>query len=230
MKGFQDNEGQIAFERGLVPETSNPKPFMRSFFLYFFLLPWLSFGQTFPSDLWYEGKVYLDSVDELKGHIKYDLTNDLIQVNQNNLIKTFSARKINYFEITDPETQKVRVFYSIPYYRVPHYKVPMLFEAIQEGMSLSLLTREYVTTESVPQYDFYTHRNYYFSRTVLAYNYYLLFKDGKIRQYHLNKSELLDLLKDKSSEIKKFVKEKRLHYDRRRDLIDIVRYYDSLKK
>jgi hypothetical protein len=202
----------------------------RVLFVVFLIISTVSFAQTFPSDIWYEGRVYLDSVEELKGHVKYDLTNDLIQVNENNLIKTFSARKINYFEITDPETQKVRVFYSIPYYRVPDYKVPMLFEALQEGKSLSLLTREYVTTESVPQYDFYTHRNYYFSRTVLAYNYYLLFKDGKIRQYHLNKGELLDLLKDKSSEIKKFMKENRLHHDRRKDLIEIVNYYNSLKK
>jgi hypothetical protein len=194
------------------------------------LISTLSFGQTFPSDLWYEGKVYLDSAEELKGSIKYDLTNDLILLNENNLIKTFSARKINYFEITDSETQKIRVFYSIPYYRVPDYKVPMLFEAVQEGPSLSLLTREFITTESVPQYDYYTHRNYYFSRTVLAYNYYLLFKDGKIKQYHLNKAELLDLLKDKSSEIKKFMKTNRLHHDRRRDMIQIVNYYNSLKK
>jgi hypothetical protein len=190
----------------------------------------VSFSQTFPSDIWYEGKVYLDSVQELKGHVKYDFTNDLIQVNSDNLIKTFSARKINYFEVIDPQSHRLRVFYSIPYFRVSDYKVPMLFEAVQEGKTLSLLSREYITTESVPQYDFYTHRNYYFNRTVLAYNYYFLFKDGKIRQYHLNRTELLDLLKDKSNEIKKFMKENRLKHDKREDLIEIVNYYNSLKK
>ncbi|HYG39402.1 MAG TPA: hypothetical protein VD908_12315 [Cytophagales bacterium] len=198
-------------------------------FLFIFINT-ISFSQVFPSEIWYEGKVYLDSQETLRGHIKYDFDNDLIQVNSDNLIKTFSTRKFTSFEITDTDRNVVRSFYSLPYYRVSNYKVPMMFELVKEGKNLSLLSREYITTETVPQYDFYTHRNYYFNRSVVAYNYYLLFPTGKIRQYHFNKNELLDLLKDKSSEIKKYVKENRLKYDKREDLIEIVTYYNTLKK
>jgi hypothetical protein len=52
------------------------------------------FGQEFPSELLHEGELVLLSGDTLKGQIKYNLENDLIQIVINETVQTYSARKI----------------------------------------------------------------------------------------------------------------------------------------
>ena len=43
------------------------------------------YAQDFPSELWHKGKIVLLSEDTIIGKIKYDLQNDVIQVNVRNV-------------------------------------------------------------------------------------------------------------------------------------------------
>ena len=104
-------------------------------------------AQDFPHEIWHEGKIVLTSKDTIYGDVKYDLQNDLIQININKTIQTYSARKILFFEIFDATGDYFRQFYSLPYQVKPNYKVPILFELLYEG-PMTLLTREHVVMES----------------------------------------------------------------------------------
>ena len=201
------------------------KAVILTFFLLWFLQ---SSGQKFPHEIWYEGEVTLDSQQTVKGLIKYDFDNDAIQVNVDNLIKTYSARKFSYFEIFSPQENSQRLFYSLPYRKISDYEVPTVFELIAAGKKLSLLAREIIVMESVPQYDFYSSSSYYYNRTRLYYNFFFLFPTGKIKEYRIGKKELLYIMKDKSDLVKRFMKENRLKYDVKSDLIKIVEYYNSI--
>ena len=186
-------------------------------------------AQKFPHEIWHEGKIVLTSEDTIYGDVKYDLQNDLIQININKTIQTYSARKILFFEIFDATGNYFRQFYSLPYQIKPNYKVPLLFELLYEG-PMTLLTREHVVMETTPHYNYY-YRTSGVNRQKLAYTFYFLPEGKKIYRYEAKKKELTDvIMKDKSSEIKKFIKKNKLKHDRKVDLIKITTYYNSLKE
>ena len=185
-------------------------------------------SQSFPSEIWHEGKVVLIDKQSYQGLVKYDLETDIVQVNDERTILTFSSKKILYFEIYDKSVDSYRQFYALPYTVSPGYKTPILFEVLHEGRPLSLLARESITTETIPQYSYYYGRSNYYSRNKLIYEFYFFNEKDGIRRYHMKKKDLLKLMQRKSSEVKKFINENNLRVDRRRDLERITAYYNSL--
>ena len=207
---------------------------MRKSLLFFFLihLSVIGFTQDFPSELWHKGKLVLLSEDTIIGKIKYDLKNDLVQVNVRNALQTYSSRKILYFEIFDETIESYRHFYALPYNVQQNYKVPLLFEVLYEG-ELSLLCREEIVTESVPQYNSYPYSTYgnspyNSSRTKLSYKYYFFDQRGGIQDYNLKKSELYSFFKKHQQQVKQYIKKNNLKHDRMRDLVRVTAYYNAL--
>jgi hypothetical protein len=185
------------------------------------------FGQEFPSELLHEGELVLLSGDTLKGQIKYNLENDLIQIVINETVQTYSARKILYFSIYDKTVDMYRNFYSIPFEVQPNYKIPILFEVLYEG-KLSLLAREAIVTETVPQYSYMYRSSVNMTRTKLDYEYYFLDEGGRFTKYNNKKFELYEAMKRKEPQIKQYIKKNKLKVDSRRDLVRIVAYYNAL--
>lgn len=190
-------------------------------------LGFLSFriwAQDFPSEIWHEGRVVLTSGDTLHGSIKYSIENDLIQVDMNNTVQTYSSRKIAYFEIFDLTVDNFRHFYSLPFSTRPNYRIPILFEVLYEG-PMALLARELIVLETVPQIN-YSYRSY--TRRKLTYEYYFLEQGSEIVRYSGKKNDLIYIMRKQTVQIKKFIKKNKLHYDRRNDLIKITTYYNNL--
>ena len=207
---------------------------MRKSLLFIFLihLSAIGFTQDFPSELWHKGKLVLLSEDTIIGKIKYDLKNDLVQINIRNVLQTYSSRKILYFEIFDETIESYRHFYALPYNVQQNYKVPLLFEVLYEG-ELSLLCREEIVTESVPQYNSYPYSTYgnspySSSRTRLSYKYYFFDQRGGIQDYNLKKSELYSFFKKHQQQVKQYIKKNNLKHDRMRDLVRVTAYYNAL--
>lgn len=185
-------------------------------------------AQNFPSEVWHEGKVVLIDKQVHKGQVKYDLETDMVQLNTDNTIRAFSSKKILYFEIFDESVDSYRQFYALPYTVSQGYETPILFEVLHEGRPLSLLAREEIATESIPQYSYYYGRNNYYSRYKLVYEFYFFNEKDGIRRYNLKKKNLLQLMQRKSAEVRKFINDNNLKVDRRRDLERITSYYNSL--
>jgi hypothetical protein len=198
------------------------------FFLFSLLASGSSYAQYFPSEYWHDGWIVNDDADTLRGEIKYDLPNDLVQVRNRDRINTFSSRKIVYIEFYDKTTENYRQFYSLPYAVNYDYKVPMLFELLYEG-ELSLLTRESIVQETVPSVQSYSFSGYNQTRQRLDYSFYFLDKKGNIRLYNGKKPELQDAMRDRWSEVKPFMKKNHLSPDKIRDLVRIVAFYNSVK-
>lgn len=183
-------------------------------------------AQQFAMDLWHTGKTVLDSGDTLRGNLKYDLKNDILQVDLNNKMESYTARKVLFFEIFDETVKKYRLFYSLPYSTAGQYKAPIFFELLVEG-KLTVLCREsfeYRTTSS-PLYYYGT-----YSRIVLINKYYLLKENGDIIEFQGKKSDWFDQMQSKKSEVAKYAKTNRLDMDEKYDLARVIDYYNSLYK
>jgi hypothetical protein len=186
-----------------------------------------AFSQTFPSQLWHDGKLVLLDEDTLVGKIKYDFENDLVQLNIRNTIQTYASRKILYFELFDEMSNNYRYFYSLPYEIQQNYEVPIIFEVLYEG-ELTLLAREIIVTETVPQYNTFYRPQFYNTRARLDYNYFFLNKNGTIERYSMKKNDLLKHMKKKSSQVKQYMRKNNLKHDERADLFRIIAYYNAL--
>lgn len=182
-------------------------------------------AQQFPSDFWHEGKVVLLEGDTLRGNLKYDLQQDIVQYAVGDQRTTaFSARKVLFFEIYDQSVRRYRPFYALPYStNGTSYKVPVFFELLEEG-KMTLLSRESV--------EYRTYTSPYamgsYSRLVLVYKYFFLDEKGNILEFKGNKNDLLDMMKNKSDQVEKYVKSNKLKYDDKYDFAKIVAYYNSL--
>ncbi len=183
-------------------------------------------AQQFAADLWHTGKTVLDSGDTLRGNLKYDLKSDILQVQLEKKMESYTARKVLYFEIFDETIKKYRIFYSLPYSTAGQYKAPVFFELLVEG-KLTVLCREsfeYRTTSS-PLYYYGT-----YSRIVLINKYYFLKENGDIDEYKGKKNDWFDFMQSKKQEVEKYAKTNRLDMDEKYDLARVIEYYNSLYK
>lgn len=183
-------------------------------------------AQTFPSEIWHDGRLVLLEGDTLKGQVKYDLESDLIQFTENKeTIKTYTGRKLLYFEIFDETVNRYRQFYAIPYNLQGDYKTPIIFEVLVTGEHLSLLSRE-ALEHQVVNYPYAMSGTY--SRLQLVYTHYLLKPDGSITEFTGRRRDLLRIMDKRSGEMKKFIKSNKLRVDNRSDLVKAVINYNSL--
>ena len=176
------------------------------------------------SEIWHDGKVVLLAGDTLKGIVKYDLQQDLLQyIYSKDKAEIYTARKVLFFEIFDENVHKYRQFYSLPYSNSSGYKAPKFFELLEEG-KITLLSRELL------EYKTYNNTFYggSFSRLVQTYYYYLMKDDGTIEDFKGNKNDLIALMGNKGKTVEKYIKANRLDFDDKYDLAKIVAYYNSL--
>lgn len=188
----------------------------------------------FPSQIWHKGNIYDTEGQAFSGLVKYDLDNNLVQL-QNETIITFTASNVAYFEIYDELYGGIRKFYSLPYSLNGDYETPVFFEVLTEGKDIALLCREYIATDSrnmgawgpVGMNPFWGPQTMMGYR--LAFNYYF-FKDNQIQRYSLKKKDLYDMLPGYDDEISLFMRKNRLEHDKRGDLLRITAYYNELSK
>ena len=184
----------------------------------------LGFSQTFPSELWHEGKMVLVTEEVISGLIKYDQVKGIVQVEVGEKTYTYSAKAIFHFKIYDATADSYREFYSLPYGLVTSYKTPVIFEVLIEG-NITLLSREYIVTKSV-QDPFSLGSSY--PRELLVYDYYFLDKEGNITEYTMKKKDLYNALSKRQSQVAEYMKTNRLRHDSRNDLIRIILFYNAL--
>jgi len=181
-------------------------------------------AQNWPSQVWHEGKIVLLEGDTLRGLVKYDLQQDLIQYNlKDKRTEAFSARKVLFFEIFDTSVHRYRQFFALPYSTPTGYRSPVFFELLEEG-KLTLLSREAI------EYRTYTSPYYIgsYSRQILVNTYFFLDEKGAITEFKGNKNDLLELMGRKSKDVEKYIKENRLKYDEKYDFARIIAYYNSI--
>lgn len=199
------------------------------------MLSLVSWAQNqFPSQIWHKGNIVLSEGQTISGLVKYDLENNLIQL-QAETVNTFTASNVESFEIFDETYGGIRKFYSLPYALNGNYEAPTFFEVLTQGDNIALLCREYIATDNRgmnswgggmmmnPMWGPGAFAGYR-----LAFNYYF-FRNGRLEKYSLKKKDLFSMLPGYDDEISLFMRKNRLEHDKRGDLLRITAYYNELK-
>jgi hypothetical protein len=180
-------------------------------------------AQTWPFEIWHEGKIVLLQGDTLRGLVKYDLTQDLVQhAGEDKNADVYSARKVLFFEVFDATVNRYRQFYNLPFALAGEYKTPRFFELLAEG-KVTLLAREFLESKT-------TSSAYYvgYSRIVLSHKYFFLDSKGTVLEFTGKKNDFLDLFGKKSKDVEKFMRTHHLQFGEKDDMTKIVAYYNSL--
>jgi len=195
----------------------------------FLLLPALlvaraGMSQDFPFEYWHEGKAVLISGDTVRGKIKYDPQNDIIQVETAARFESYTSRKVVFYEIFDQKLNNYRQFVALPYSANGGYKTPVFFELLTEG-TITLLSREYLEYRT-SNTGFYYYGNA--SRLVLVYRYFLLKDNGNVVPIDSRKTDFLELMDSHADEVRKYIKSNRLNLERKSDIGRAIAYYNQL--
>jgi len=199
---------------------------MRIYFLclLWFLLPVAVQAQTWPFELWHDGKIVLVEGDTLRGLVKYNIQQDLVQFNSSDRkVEAYTPRKVVFFEIFDASVHKYRQFYSLPFTTPAGYEAPIFFELLEDG-KMTLLSREALEMRTY-------NSPYYvgsYSRLVLVNKYFFLNEKAGITSFSGTKKDLLELMEKRAGEVEDYIKTNRLDFDNKYDLARIIEYYNSL--
>ena len=182
-------------------------------------------AQDWPSEMWHEGKIVLLEGDTLKGAVKYDLQQDLVQFTPSAAqITAYTARKVLFFEIFDQTVRRYRQFFALPYTTQSRYRAPIFFELLTEG-KLTLLARESIELRTYSSMYYYGSS---YSRQVLVYKYFFFTEDGEIEEFTGNKNDLLDMMGKRGEDVEKYIRSNKLRFEEKADFARIVAYYNSL--
>ncbi len=202
--------------------------------LFLSLLSVFAQSNQFPSQVWHKGNIYLNDGSTVSGEIKYDLDNNLVQL-QNGTMETFTASNVANFEIFDEIFGGIRKFYSLPYALNGQYEAPTFFEVLTQGDDIALLCREYIATDNRGMNNSWggMGMNPFWGPQIsngyrLAFNYYF-FKSGKLELYSQKRKDLFAMLPGYDEEIDLFMRKNRLEHDKRGDLLRITAYYNELQ-
>lgn len=194
------------------------------FFICFFLVSGSAHAQSWPFELWHEGKIVLVEGDTLTGLVKYDMQQDLVQYTlKERTAEVYTARKVLFFEIFDESVHKYRQFFALPFENSSGYRAPIFFELLEEG-KLTLLSRELLEykTYSSPYYIGST------TRLILTNRYFFMKEDGTIEEFRGKRNDLIDMMGKNGKQVDKYIKSNRLKFDEKYDLAKIIGYYNSL--
>lgn len=191
---------------------------------------------------WPSGKVVLVSGDTIYGPITFYRTEDIVSVLHEDGSKSLYAPvNVQYFVAQEEPSGRAYTFLSLMWNLGRDYtdfKKPTFFEQLNQGTLKLIMREEYlrkdmsVTSPMYASTHLYTSESYVPGSEWVEYIkplYYIELPDGEIVTLRNVKRDLNRLFGNKSREVRKYINEKRLTYEKPHHLMAIVNYYNSLK-
>jgi len=197
-------------------------------------------GGDLETRYWPEGKVILTNGDTIYGPLTLYPAQDVINVqNPDGTVSAFSPVNVQYFVAQEQPSGKTYLFRTKMWdlgRAYSDFKKPTFFEQLNQG-ALTLMRRELPVTRSTGSANSVYDRSRYNSgfypvKYVAAEQgqelYYVLLPNGEIVTLRNVRKDLHRLFGKKSGEVKEYVKEKNLDYERPYKLVAIINYFNSL--
>ncbi len=200
--------------------------------VYFFWLIFFSFAlnaQEFSLEKWHYGEIDLNSGETLKGFIRYNFKDNIVDYNWGKTYRKFSARNLSAFQIKDTLTQQIRTFYTFLLPNLNQDLVPSFLELLVEG-DISLLSRSFIKHKT---------RNYYNSSfsglsvssyRALEHDFFIIKNHKKIIPLPISPQDIINSFNHHKEKLETYRKKNRLKLSKKTDIIKIVNYYNALNR
>ena len=203
----------------------------------FFSAAYKGAAQIFPNQQWRPGMAVLTTGDTIKGKIKYNLQEEVIQIENKDKVATFNAAQLTYFEVKPDRLREERVFYSIPLRNKAGYFQPRFYELMSQG-EVSLLGREYIAVVTqAGNTSFIRPMNSSFAsivmssantRKFMAYKLFLANSKGDVIPLGETVKSTVNAFGNNKGNLRKFIKEQEMTLLNVFDFVKLVKYYNQL--
>ncbi len=183
----------------------------------------LVYAQRFSPDYWHEGGVVFKSGDTLRGSVYYTLSDNSVQLEDDQEIKHFyKAFKLNAVFFKNALDSTFRTFHVYSYKLQNGYEQPQLFEALYQDSTISLLGREKLM--------FLSKGPGFGGGVEMGYDFYLRLKTGIIIYGSPKKKEFLNSFPDEKKRLTDFIKKQKTDFDSLEDVKALVVFYNLIKQ
>ncbi len=189
-----------------------------------FVLSVQSSAQELPPNRWYNGEIFLQNDSTVLGKIKYDFSANTIYLKSRGDMTAYTPSRVKMAHFSDSTTQERTI--EVKEYQFNKYLPIALFFEVLVDSTVKLYSREeivYYSTSNMATQGFLNE-----VKPLLIYHYYFQKGESKIFAFKGSRNHVLRIMKNKKDQIKTYVKENKLKYSSRRDLITIFKYYNSL--
>ena len=182
-------------------------------------------GSPYANEKFISGSIFKDDRPVLtKVFLRYNIFSDEIEVQ-----KSSNSSEDSYQALVKDPDMFVKIANDI-------YVFVLFEESVEKGSYFSIISEEsnfdlYKKSEVDYSAPFYARTSYERDRPAsfnLANSYYLVAKNGAFYELPSNKSKISKVMGKKEKEVKSFIKKNRLDIKNEKDLIKLVKYYNSL--
>lgn len=192
--------------------------------VFLFLLPLVAEARKPGETRWYTGQMVLMNNQMIDCELSYDAYTDLIQVQENNRVKVYSARQVKSFVYYDSENNAHRHFVSLLY--GSRFRVSWLFFERVLGGEMNLL-RRYRSVKLAQQSKTAKEELWYDSRKV--YDYFIYNDKGFIPFYRFRKAVLGQMMAEYKEPLQDFIRSRNLDMSTQRGQFMVISQYNTLK-
>src|SRR5689334_22568635 len=94
------------------------------------------------ANIWCDGSILLNDGSELKGLLRYDDKNSIVNFQDGDNARSFTARSVAGFEFSDAISNKQRIFYSLEYEDPLNNAVqPLFFELLRDFQTFAIISK-----------------------------------------------------------------------------------------
>jgi len=195
--------------------------------LWLFLCSNLTYSQnSLLEDVWFNGEIFfVDNTSDI-GKLKYDFASNSVVLKVKGEVAVYNPAQFDKV-IFSVDSTKTRELIIRSKENSKGFQEALLFEELVTG-GVTLLSREqivYYSTGTMASQGFRSE-----ILPLLVYNYYFQKNSGSIISFNNNKRNVMKIMKSHSEVIKTYVKENKLRYSQKNDLIKIFEYYNKINK
>ncbi|AKD01897.1 hypothetical protein POKO110462_10380 [Pontibacter korlensis] len=190
---------------------------------------------------WPSGKVVLTSGDTIFGPITFYRTQEVVSVqNEDGTRSSFTPVNVQYFIAQEEPSGRSYTFRSLMWDMGRDYsdfKKPTFFEELNQGSYTLIMREDYIRKDPSRMSPLYANNAAYGSEYYVPGSewidqikalYYVLLPNGEIVTLRNVRKDLHALFGNKSREVRKFVRERNLSYEKPHQLMSIISFYNSL--
>lgn len=182
-------------------------------------------GTVFLNDDWYLGSIYLTSGWSIENYpLKFNLALGNMEIKKDDDIKVLNSNFIDSFTWYEQETAQQVNYIPCKNYKYGGHEYFGFFKVLHKD-TVSLFSRTELAIKKgyyVPTHDTGNPEDEYFKKV----NHFIAIGENVHKAD--SKKQVLHALSDAGDQLKTFAKDNKLNFGREKDLIEIVKYYNSL--
>ncbi|ARS36139.1 hypothetical protein [Pontibacter actiniarum] len=189
---------------------------------------------------WPSGKIVLATGDTIYGPVTFHRSQEVINVqNEDGSLSSFSPVNVQYFVAQEQPSGRAYTFRSLMWDMGRDYsdfKKPTFFEQLNQG-PLTLIMRESYVHKDSRGTSPYSSQGYLYDSNYYAPGsewlsqikelYYVMLPDGEIVTLRNVRKDLHKLFGKRAKQMKKYVKEHKLSYEKPHHVVAIVNYFNA---